>query len=172
MISVGILVWYMRQNQVDVQVISDSNEITTVTPNLLVDIEGAVQHPGVYTLAGDARIKDALIAAGGLADDADRDTFAKTVNLAQKVNDGAKLYIPRQSTAGVNNVNNTVDPKSTLLSINTASLSDLDALPGVGVVRAQAIIDGRPYTKIEELVENKILPQSVFQKIKESISVY
>lgn len=60
--------------------------------------------------------------------------------------------------------------RTVLLNINVASFSQLDQLPGIGAARAQKIIDGRPYSKIEELKTRKILPVSVYEKIKDQIT--
>jgi DNA uptake protein ComE-like DNA-binding protein len=60
-------------------------------------------------------------------------------------------------------------PSHALLDINTASKEALDALPGVGPVRSAAIIGGRPYKGKDELVQKKILPQAVYDKIKDKI---
>lgn len=167
-ILVGVGVWIRNQSSVDVEVISAT---PTASAQLVADVQGSVVKPGVYTLASDSRVKDALIAAGGLADNADREWVAKTLNLAQKVTDGIKIYIPnKDSKPAVNS--SVLGTKSTMLNINNCSLNDLDNLPGIGATRAQAIVDGRPYTTIEELVSKKILPQSVFEKIKDSISIY
>jgi DNA uptake protein ComE-like DNA-binding protein len=61
---------------------------------ITVDIEGAVERPGVYTLPAGSRVEDAITAAGGLGNGVDEEIFAKTVNRAAKITDGAKLYIP------------------------------------------------------------------------------
>lgn len=131
---------------------------------IVIDVEGAVVNPGVYRISFDGRIKDALIAAHGLAENADREYVAKNINLAQKLVDGAKVYVPDKSqkyTGGEKNNNQ--------ININTASLGELDGLPGVGVSTAQKIIDNRPYNTIEELVSKKAVSKSVFEKIKEKI---
>jgi competence protein ComEA len=60
-------------------------------------------------------------------------------------------------------------PAATLLDINSASKSELDALPGIGSVRADAIIKGRPYKGKDELVRKKVVPQSVYEGIKDKI---
>lgn len=61
------------------------------------------------------------------------------------------------------------DQASKLLDINTASKSELDALPGIGAKYSQKIVDGRPYDKKDQLVSKKVLPQGVYNKIKSLI---
>ena len=63
-------------------------------------------------------------------------------------------------------------PNSTRMNINSASLLELDQLPGVGPVISEAIVNGRPYTSPEDLVKNTIIKQAVYDKIKGLISVY
>lgn len=143
-----------------------------------IDIEGAVVNPGVYSLPAGSRIKDGLEAARGLTKNADADYVARMVNQAAKLSDGAKIYIP----TGGEYVTTQSEGKTTsvlgsntslgMININTASLSQLDTLPGIGGLTAQRIIDGRPYQRIDELVEKKIVKQSMFDKIKEKITVY
>jgi DNA uptake protein ComE-like DNA-binding protein len=128
----------------------------------VVDIEGAVQQPGVYTMPIDSRIQDVLITAGGLTAKADRTTLSDSINLAQRVFDGMKIYIPE---AGLD------FPQKDLVNINTASENDLDRLPGIGPVTAKKIIAGRPYGRIVDLIDNKIISRSVYDKIKTLISI-
>jgi DNA uptake protein ComE-like DNA-binding protein len=59
--------------------------------------------------------------------------------------------------------------KSTLIDINSASADELIALKGIGEARARAIIQGRPYARKDELVQQKIIPQSVYDEIKDQI---
>lgn len=134
---------------------------------IVIDIEGAVAKPGVYKLPTDSRIKDALIAASGLAENADRDWVAKNLNLAQKLTDGAKVYVPRIGEAVKGATGTTRN-----ININTASLSELETLPGIGKVTGQKIVDNRPYTDIQELLSKKVVGNAVFEKIKEKIAVY
>lgn len=143
---------------------------------ILVDIEGAVVKPGVYKLPAESRIQDAFIAAGGLAATADRKYIAKNFNLATKLIDGAKIYVPFVGEA-VNggSVLNTISEGVTvgaLININTSSQSQLESLPGIGPVTAQKIIAGRPYGSIDEMLNKKVVGSKVFGQIKDKISVY
>lgn len=148
-------------------------------PNIVVDVEGAVLRPGVYHVGSDFRLADALIASGGLSSDADRDWVAKRVNLAAKLTDGAKIYIPRigedvkSITGGTGTTGITGNERSfSQININTTSEEILDSLPGIGPVTAQKIINGRPYRAIDELLSKKSVGSKVFDQIREKITVY
>lgn len=142
---------------------------------IFVDVEGAVLNPGVYQIPLNGRVQEALSAAGGLSELADREWTAKNLNLAAKLSDGAKIYIPKvgEVTGQVQSAEFKVQSSNEeLININTASLSELDTLPGVGPVTGQKIIDGRPYNKIEDLIEKKVVNNSVWEKIKEKITLF
>jgi len=136
---------------------------------IAVNISGAVINPGVYSLKNDLRIQDALIAAGGLSQEADREYINKYVNLAQKMTDGMKLYIPKtsdnktQAIAGANSMGK--------ISINSASEKELESLPGVGPVTASKIVNARPYSQIEELLDKKVVGKATFEKIKDLVQL-
>jgi len=134
---------------------------------ITVDIEGAVEHPGVYTFPAGSRVEDAIVAAGGLESDADEELFAKTMNRAMKLVDGGKLYIPILSASSL------IAPSShsSLISINFGSESELDTLPGIGPVTAKKIIDNRPYQTLDELVAKKAVGAALFEKIKDQLSL-
>lgn len=174
-LSIG-LIQLLDHPKSDIQYDSarDSKPEQTQVPSLMVDVSGAVIHPGVYVLNSDARTQDALIAAGGLADNADRVYIEKTVNLAQRVSDGMKIYIPEegQETVSDQSTGSVSSGVARLININTASITDLDNLPGVGPVTAQKIVAGRPYQDIQDLQSRKIVNNSIFEKIKELVSVY
>lgn len=142
--------------------VDDSSEPT----ELVVDVSGAVEKPGVYRLAGGSRINDVLIAAGGLSAKADRDWCNQHLNLAQKLIDGVKIYIPEKGEAL------SVNPESALININTATAGELDTLAGVGPATAAKIIQARPYTTVAELLSKKVLTAKVYEAIKNKISVY
>ena len=156
----------------------DSSQNATPSGQIVVDVEGAVVSPGVYNLPKDSRVKDALIASGGVSGEADRLWVSKNLNLALKLSDGVKIYIPfegeKQSSpalSGSTGGSSTIGIGGTI-NINSASEKELDALPGVGPVTAQKIIDNRPYQTLEELVSKKAVTNSVFEKIKDKITLY
>lgn len=152
---------------------SSSASVSASQGKIVVDIEGAVINPGIYTLADGSRMHDLIVASGGLSASADRDWFAKNLNQAAKLADGQKVYIPREgeeilppmSTGFVSS-----GDISALIGINSASLKDLDSLPGIGIVTAQKIVDNRPYSQISDLLDRKVVTASVFEKIKDKIS--
>ncbi len=155
---------------------SNSSAQAVKEENLInVDVEGAVVKPGVYKLNFSSIIQDALVSAGGLSGDADRSFVSKNINLASKLTDGAKIYIPKiGEVANLNNQSNVLGIKeeSGLININTASSESLDTLPGVGSVTAAKIINSRPYGTIDELLSKKVVSSSVFTKIKDKITAF
>lgn len=147
----------------------------TETPSheIKVDIGGAVEHPGLYEMQASARVADVIEKAGGLTSTAHIEYVSKQLNLAEVVSDGQKLYIPFQdeSFTGTSTGGTVKGLKSGQININTATLSELDSLVGIGESRAQKIIESRPYDAIEELVSKGVLSQSVFDNIAGEIGV-
>ncbi len=149
------------------------------TSTIKVDIEGAVERPGLYDLPFGARVEDAIILAGGLTREADSEAFGKIMNRAMKLVDGGKIYVPKITndttlqTVTSYNINQVQEGQSQngLISINYSTQSELESLPGVGPVTASKIISNRPYQTLEELVSRKAVGQSLFQKIKDKISL-
>ncbi len=134
-----------------------------------IDIGGAVVKPGVYALRSGRRVFELLEQAGGLSPDADLEYFDKNINRAQKLNDQEKIYLPfRQLGETAIDLS---EPSSTLTSINSADGSSLEELPGIGPVTAAAIISGRPYSSLNDLLTNKIVKSAVFEKIKKLITL-
>ncbi len=141
---------------------------------IAVDVEGAVVKSGVFKFSQDSIIQDALAASGGLSSNADRAWVEKNINLAQKLLDGMKIYIPFVGDSTINSNTNSSSQISAsgLISINTATEGQLDSLPGIGPVTAQKIIKGRPYSALNELLDKKIVSSKVFEEIKDKISLY
>jgi competence protein ComEA len=142
------------------------------TQEIWVDVAGAVVAPGVYRLPRGSRVEDAIAAAGGLSSEADSEAIARVINRAAKVSDGAKLYIPKTGSAQTEaTTGQTQTTKSTGVSVNAASQSELETLSGIGPVTAKKIIDARPYLALEELVSKKAMSQSLFDKLKDQITL-
>lgn len=122
---------------------------------LVVDVAGAVRRPGLYRLQAGSRIDDAIAAAGGATAKAQLDA----VNLAAPVADGEQVLVPGRSAAGAAAAappaSGGAPSPSAPLDLNTATAEQLDALPGVGPVTAQKIIDYRtahgPFHAVDEL---------------------
>lgn len=159
-----------------VEELAENNQATEI----FVDVVGAVINPGLYKLPANTRIQDALVMAGGLSGEADREYLSKYINLAQKISDGMKLYFPFVDEAKQEILGNSTAESPTRqladqtakLNINTVTVAELDTLWGIGPARAQAIIDNRPYVSIEELSTKKIIPSNVYERIKEEVGVY
>lgn len=120
-------------------------------PRLFVHVVGAVRRPGLYRLPPRSRIADAVARAGGTTRGAD----LSAVNLAAQVSDGVQVVVPLRSATAEEG--GSAEPRGAPgpVHLNTASLEELDALPGVGPVTAQKIIDYREqhgaFSSLDEL---------------------
>jgi competence protein ComEA len=173
LIGAGLANYFTSKEEILVEIIPGEEERAT---SVWVDIEGAVEKPGVYELGADSRVNDLLIKAQGLAANADRGWVEKNINLAQKLSDGVKIYIPRKGEATQLHTGTGGIVAGSLITsqinINTASASELDSLWGIGEKRAEAIISNRPYQSIEDLKTKKIVPSNVYERIENQITVY
>ena len=142
------------------------------TGSLVVYVSGAVVNPGIYTLESGKRIAHALEAAGGILETTDSQYLATQLNLAEMLVDGANVYVPFQvdSKNTVSSSTQSSQQSATAptekVSINTASQSELEALPKIGEKTAEKLISLRPYQTIGELVEKKVLTAAVLSEIK------
>lgn len=141
---------------------------------LVVDVDGAVASPGVVEVPAGSRVADAIDAAGGLTEEAD----VSGVNRAAPLADGEKVYIPRAGEAVQAPGSSAASSEGTseaLVNINTAGLSELDELPGIGPATAQAIIDEReangPFTSIEDIMRVSGIGEKKFEKLADRICV-
>jgi competence protein ComEA len=150
-------------------------EPATPTPAAInVYVSGAVYKPDVYALPLNSIVKDAIVAAGGATDEADLDR----INLATKLADQMQVYVPRKGEAAPAPVppdGSAPAPAGEKININTASVEELDKLPGIGPSIAGAIIDYRtangPFKQIEDINEVKGIGDALFAKIKEQITI-
>lgn len=145
---------------------------TAGSGQIVVDVDGAVAHPGLYKLPPGSRVQAALAAAGGLSPQAD----AHRINRAAKLHDGQKLYVlsqgesapplaasngqgcEGQSCTSADGADAGSDAEGQgLVNINTANATQLTQLPGVGPAIAQKIIDYRtangPFTSVDDLTK-------------------
>lgn len=168
--------------------------------NYKVDIKGAVNHPGVYELSEASRIIDGIEKAGGLTKEAD----TTLINLSKKIEDGMVIIVytkeeinKYQESMKTPTINETVQliekeclpcPDEGLngacinqvevgekISINQATIEELDSLPGIGLTKAEAIIEYRnkngEFKNIEELMFVSGIGSSLFDQIKDLITV-
>ena len=158
---------------------SDSKKAIAAS-EVYVDVDGAVVTPGVYRLREDARVAQAIDAAGGLTPEAD----VAGLNRASKVVDGQKIYVPHvgeQQTvdavagSGPGEASAGASVASDLVNINTANAAELQTLSGVGPSMAQSIIDERTqngtFTSIDDLMRVSGIGEKKFAKIKDCICI-
>ena len=157
-----------------------------ITPSqIIVHVAGAVQNPGLITIPRQSRVMNAIDAAGGFTPDADQ----ATINLAARINDGDRITVPAMSTRATQLVMDataaSLDPKGKNITttptpaypihINTAALQELENLPNIGPSKAEAIVAYRqkhgPFKKIEDLQNVTGIGPSIFEKIKDIITV-
>jgi len=139
-----------------------------------VHVAGAVQRPGVYPLQPPATGIDAINAAGGALPRADLDR----VNLAAQIEDGQRMYVPFASTQASGEPAALpaadIDPMLQV-NINTASLADLERLPGIGPSLAQKIIEHREanglFTRVEELLDVSGIGPAKFEQLRNLVRV-
>jgi competence protein ComEA len=147
-----------------------SSPVIVQEVEIFVDVAGAVNNPGVYSLSGQSRVIDAIKAAGDSAPGAD----LSTINLARIVSDGEQIYVDSASTSksyGSGKKNVRVGP----VNLNRATKSQLDTLDGIGPVIAQRIIDYRkvngPFLTIEDIQKVSGIGTAKFAQIKSKIQV-
>jgi competence protein ComEA len=124
-------------------------EAATTSSTVVVSVVGSVGHPGLVTLPSGSRVADAVQAAGGLVPPADQ----ASVNLAAVVTDGQQIVVGAPGAPAAAAGGSAVSPGGKL-NLNTATAAELDALPGVGPVLAQRIVDHRdqgPFTSVDQL---------------------
>jgi competence protein ComEA len=161
-------------NPTGIQPTKPESSVTKLA-DIKVDVKGAVHVPGVYSLPAGSRVADALQAAGGTSQQANLDSL----NLAQKLSDGAFIQVPNKEgqssaaqPAGAAGVvsNGGANHK---INVNTATAEQLDSLEGIGSTRAKAIVQHReqfgPFQKPEDLLKIKGLGPKLLETIKDRL---
>jgi competence protein ComEA len=153
--------------------------LPTPTPQpLCVYVSGAVARPDVYELSPDSIVKDAIEAAGGPSGEAD----LNRINLARRVHDEEQIYVPQKGEESplISPPSGSSLPSSSSqgdgkVNINTATVEELDTLPGIGPSIAQRIIDYRtangPFQSIEDIKNVRGIGDATFEKLKDKIMV-
>jgi competence protein ComEA len=148
---------------------------TTSTANtIFVQVAGAVRAPGVYEMPPGSRVFEAIEEAGGFSETADQ----QSMSLAAVLGDGCRVYVPRQGEVTADSPAVTQagtgagsgDASAGLVSINSATIEELDALPGIGPSLAQNIVDYResngPFTSVDQLGDVTGIGPSKLEKLR------
>ena len=148
---------------------------------VVVDVGGAVIHPGVYRLPPGARIGDAIAAAGGFGPRVDAARASEQLNLAALVEDGQQVQVPARdgSRAGTSggvgpSAGTGTGATGTLVDLNRATQAELEALPGIGPATATKIIAARestPFRAVQDLRDRKLVGQKTFDGLTDLVTV-
>ena len=167
-LALSVLIVLRGNTQIDAT--QEIIPITIAEPEIFVDVTGAVNNPGVYSLTGRSRVIDAIKAAGDSAPGAD----LSTINLARVLNDGEQIYV--DSTV-VNSSGQRISKKVSLgpININRATLRQLDALDGIGPVIAGRIIEYRKkngsFLTVDDLQKVSGIGVAKFAQIKSKVRI-
>ena len=172
--------WYVRSLPAPVQVRSGPSQALVAAPTasaspttvILVDVAGWVRRPGVYEFAEGARVIDAIDAAGGARPGA----VLSSLNLAAPLADGTQVLVPKESQSPPTTETGSGTSGATgLVNVNSATNAELETLPGIGEVIAQAIVDHRtengPFTSVEQLVDVSGIGDATLENIQELVTV-
>lgn len=141
------------------------------------DIEGQVVNPGVYEIYRGESVMDLVEKSGGFSEEANLEYIHKCLNLSEKLIDQQKIYVPAigESVAcGLSGVSiseggsvNTIG----LVSLNNATATELESLSGIGPSTAQKIIEARPYSEVDDILEVSGIGPATLEKIKDKITL-
>ncbi|CYV76009.1 helix-hairpin-helix domain-containing protein [Streptococcus suis] len=152
-----------------------STEVSEEPSQLVVDVKGAVVKPGLYTLEADARVNDAVEAAGGLTSQAD----PKSINLAQKLSDETVVYVASKdenisvvASTTTSSAMSQEEKNTSLVNLNTATEADLQTISGIGAKRATDIIAYREANGGFKSVDDLNNVSGIGDKTMESIRPY
>ena len=168
-----------KNNIEEKEIKENEEEQKEVGTGIFVHIDGWIQNPGVYEIKENDRVNAIIEKAGGLKEGAS----IKSINLAARLSDGDKIYIPNREeekqieTAEVkgNNIGTVKITKNNKININKASITELKQITGIGESTANKIIDYREnvgkFKKIEDIKEVKGIGDSKYKSIKDKITI-
>jgi competence protein ComEA len=163
LMAIGIMIWVDRMQPVIISISAP------VEDSMFVAVSGAVSSPGVVEVPPGARLQEVVDAAGGFREDAD----TTRLNLAGRVGDGEQVDIPAILDTGSESPDATATPG--LIDLNTASIAELDQLPGIGEVLAGRIVDYRdtngPFTSVDQLSEIEGISPRLVDEIRPFVTV-
>lgn len=142
---------------------------------VVIDVGGAVLHPGVYRLAAGSRVADAIAAAGGYGPRVDVNAVTASVNLAALLADGQQVVVPSRDDSSVPapSGGGGTGPVG-LIDLNRATQAELETLPGIGPVSAAKIIASRAeqrFVVIDDLRSRKLVGQKTFDGLRDLVTV-
>ena len=168
------------KNDIEEKEIKENKEETKeMGTGIFVHIDGWIQNPGVYEIKENDRVNTIIEKAGGLKEGAS----IKSINLAARLSDGDKIYIPNReeekqieiTEVKGNNTGTVLITKNSKININKASISELKQITGIGESTANKIIDYREnvgkFKKIEDIKEVKGIGDSKYESIKDKITI-
>lgn len=170
---IAAVVFYTKtlQTSEPIQFSSDKDiSSASESAKIVVDIRGAVVLPGVYSVKQGSRIADIVTLAGGVSEEVDTNLADKMLNYASFVSDGMKIYVPKKENIS-SEQSISLTSENVIVSVNTSSSTQLEALPGIGEITAKKIIDNRPYGRLEELVEKHVFSSSLLEKLRAQLSL-
>ena len=169
----------MLENLNEENTLTSKENIIEEQNKIIIHVAGEVNKPGIVKLKENARIIDAIEEAGGITNSAD----IRKINLAYLLSDGQKLYIPNINEKEEKNIieeNSGLEEdkdnlKTSIININTATINELQKLPGIGESMAKKIIEYRNekgrFTKIEDIKNVNGIGDAKFNNIKDYIKI-